>query len=119
MVLIPRSAPLDRWFWAAAAGGLLISPHTFGYDASLLLVPILKLICDTQAATPIRWIATTAVVPFPYFMTMLPMPYSAGPAVLISLRAKNGEQEHAGQPDCDTFPCSEFPGHDRLSPDFG
>ena len=85
VVLIPRSVPLERWFWAAVAGGLLVSPHTFEYDASLLLAPILKMVCKEQTAKPIRWIAATTLIPLPYFMTLLPMPLSAGPALLIGV----------------------------------
>ena len=85
VLLIPHDAPLDRWFWAAVCGGLLISPHTFEYDAALLLIPILTLLTNSTAAPPIRWIAATAVIPLPYFMTLLPKPLSAGPAILISL----------------------------------
>ena len=76
VLLLPKSASFDRWFWSAVCGGLLISPHPFGYDAALLLVPILKIVCDSNAAAPIRWIAATAVIP---------MPYSAGPAILMTL----------------------------------
>ena len=84
-VMIPAPAPLERWFWATIAGGLLISPHTFGYDMALLLAPILKMICDHNASLRLRAIAALAVIPFPYFMTLLPMPFSAGPAILLSL----------------------------------
>ena len=82
---IPRSAPLDRWFWAAVAGGLLISPHTFAYDVALLLAPILKTVCDSATPQGIRWIGICLLVPFVYFMSALPMPFSAGPAILVTL----------------------------------
>lgn len=85
VLLMPKTASMDRWFWGAIAGGLLISPHTFGYDVAYLLAPILKNVCDAGAAPALRWISALAVVPFPYFMTLLPMPFSAGPALLITV----------------------------------
>jgi hypothetical protein len=63
---------------------MLISPHTFEYDAALLFVPILKTLSDSSAATPLRAIAATAAIPLPYFMTLLPMPLSAGPAIVMA-----------------------------------
>ncbi|HEY3738297.1 MAG TPA: glycosyltransferase family 87 protein [Bryobacteraceae bacterium] len=82
---IPRTAPLDRWFWAAVCGSMLISPHTFAYDGALLLIPILKILADSSASPIVRGIAATAVIPLPYFMTLLPKPYSGAPALLIFL----------------------------------
>ena len=85
VVLMPKSAPLERWFWAAVAGGLLVSPHTFAYDVALLLIPILKIACDRNSSNWARAIVMVAVMPFPYFMTMLPAPFAAGPALLIAV----------------------------------
>jgi len=82
---IPKDAPLTQWFWAAICGGLLIPAHTYGYDASLLLMPILGILTDATASLPRRWIAGIGVIPFPYFMTLLPKPFAAGPAILVVL----------------------------------
>jgi len=85
VLLIPRNAPLDRWFWTAVCGSLLLSPHTFEYDVALLLIPIMRTLTDSQCATSLRFVAATAAIPLPYFMTLLPMPLSAGPALVITL----------------------------------
>ena len=85
LFLIPRNAPLDRWLWATVAAGLLITPHTFEYDVAFLIFPIMKTVMDPALARPLRWIAATAAIPIPYFMTLLPKPYSAAPALLIGL----------------------------------
>ena len=84
VLCIPRNAPFDRWFWATICGGLIISPHTFEYDAALLLLPILKVLANRQASGACRWIAATAIIPVPYLMTMLPKPFSATPALVIT-----------------------------------
>ena len=85
LAAIPKSAPLDRWFWAAIAGGLLVSPHTFAYDVALLLPAILKTLFDPKALAPARWIAIAAIIPFTYFLGSLPAPLPAGPALLVTL----------------------------------
>jgi hypothetical protein len=90
VVAIPRGAPLDRWFWAMIAGGVLISPHAFGYDASRLLAPILLILFEPGTGEQKRqrryrqWVAATAVIPLPYFLTLLPPPYAGLPALLIT-----------------------------------
>jgi alpha-1,2-mannosyltransferase len=80
---IPRTANLERWLFAAIGGSLLISPHTFEYDVALLLVPILKILADSAAPSLLRGVAATAAIPLPYFLTILPRPYSGTPALLI------------------------------------
>ena len=81
--LIPKSANLERWLFAAVCGGMLVSPHTFEYDGAMLLAPILKILADKTAAPLVRGIAATAAIPLPYFMPSFGKPYSGGPALLI------------------------------------
>lgn len=85
VVLIPRDAPFERWFPSTVIGGVLLSPHAYQYDAAFFLIPILSILADKQAAPLRRAIAATAAIPLPYFMTLLPKPYSAGTAIVCLL----------------------------------
>ena len=69
VLLACRRAPLWRWFSAAATGSLLISPHVYKYDATLLLLPILLVIFNSTSKFS-RIAAATAVIPIPYFLTV-------------------------------------------------
>ncbi|HLJ16162.1 MAG TPA: glycosyltransferase family 87 protein [Bryobacteraceae bacterium] len=75
-------APLWRWFSAAAIGSLLVSPHVYKYDATMLLLPILLAIF-WSASRFTRIVAATAVTPIPYLVALLGQPFAAIPAVLL------------------------------------
>ncbi|MGH9663856.1 MAG: glycosyltransferase family 87 protein, partial [Bryobacteraceae bacterium] len=75
-------APLWRWFSAAAVGSVLISPHAYKYDATMLLLPLLLAIFVSTAKST-RLIAATAVIPIPYLIAVLGPPFAALPAVLF------------------------------------
>lgn len=77
-----RRAPLWRWFSAAATGSLLISPHVYKYDATLLLLPILLVIFHSKSKFS-RIAAATAVIPIPYFLTVAGPPIAAIPALTL------------------------------------
>lgn len=77
-----RSAPLWRWFSAGAIGSVLISPHSYKYDATMLLLPVLLAIFESDSKFT-RYIAATAVIPIPYILALLGPPFAAIPAVLL------------------------------------
>ena len=81
-------APYWRSLAAAVAGSLLIAPHVFRYDASLLLLP-LWLVMFVSKSTFSRFAALALVVPIPYFIAIFGKPYGAVPplAILVFLVA--------------------------------
>jgi hypothetical protein len=91
-----RQAPLWRWFSAAATGSLLVSPHVYKYDATLLLLPILLVIFHSTSKFS-RIAAATAVIPIPYFLTVAGPPLAAVPALtlLVFLTALSRESYQA------------------------
>ncbi|HLJ16161.1 MAG TPA: glycosyltransferase family 87 protein [Bryobacteraceae bacterium] len=77
-------APLWRWFAAACTGTLLVAPHVYGYDTSILLLPLLLAIfCSTNRFTRIA--AATVAIPIPYMVAFFGPPYSAAPVLAIFL----------------------------------
>lgn len=75
-------APLWRWFSTAWTGSLLAAPHVYGYDATVLLLPVwLVIFCSTRPAT--RLAATAAAVPLFFFMSLAQSPWSAAPALVL------------------------------------
>lgn len=75
-------APLWRWWSATAAAGLLIVPHVYAYDASLLLLPLwLAIFSSTFKATRIT--AGIAAMPIPFMLTLADRPWSGGAALAI------------------------------------
>jgi hypothetical protein len=85
-VLALRPRPVEgipfNWFWAAAAGSLLVTPHCYVYDISLLLVPLLMLGFRTAVRSH-RILAIAALLPFPYLVLLLPKPWSVMPALIV------------------------------------
>ncbi|HLJ16164.1 MAG TPA: glycosyltransferase family 87 protein [Bryobacteraceae bacterium] len=75
-------APLWCWFSAAATGSLLISPHVYKYDATLLLLPVLLAIFYSGSKFT-RIAAATAVIPIPYLLTVAGPPIAAIPALTL------------------------------------
>jgi alpha-1,2-mannosyltransferase len=77
-------APLWRWWASTAFAGLLIVPHTYGYDASLLLLPFwLALFVNTDKT--LRIVATLASTPIPFLMTLADKPWSGAAALALTL----------------------------------
>jgi len=84
--LVVRSARFHqddwRWFWAAVAGSLLISPHTYPYDGAVLLIP--GLLAVFQGDTPtLRILGATILLPLLYGLNLAGPPYSALPGLAL------------------------------------
>ena len=77
-----RRGPMWRALGIASAGSLLISPHVFGYDAALLLLPI-WLVTSSAASKPSRYSALVLCVPFTFLFTLAPAPLRCIPAVAV------------------------------------
>lgn len=77
-----RGALLWQWFAAATAGSLLISPHVYKYDATLLLLPILLAIFQSKSKFT-RISAFVLAIPIPYLAALLGQPFAALPGVLL------------------------------------
>ncbi|MGA2373841.1 MAG: glycosyltransferase family 87 protein [Candidatus Korobacteraceae bacterium] len=70
-----RRAPVWRAICIASTGSLLISPHVFGYDAALLLLPIWLVMANFTSnlsrysalvlCAPVTFLSTLAIRPFP------------------------------------------------------
>jgi hypothetical protein len=85
-----RAAPLWRMFALTAGASLWIVPHVYGYDASLLLLPILLTIFRS-AAPASRIAATLLSTPVPFGFALAGRPWaiisSASVAVFLLLLA--------------------------------
>ena len=91
-------APYWRSLAAAVAGSLLIAPHVFRYDASLLLLP-LWLVMFVSKSTFSRFAALALVAPIPYFIAVFGKPFGAVPPLailvfLIALARENYSELH-------------------------
>lgn len=89
-----RAAPLWRLFALTAAASLWIVPHVYGYDASLLLLPILLTIF--RSAQPASRIAATLLsTPIPFGFALAGRPWaivsSVSSAGFLLLLASEGK----------------------------
>ena len=94
-----RRASANRAIGIAAAGSLLISPHVFGYDAALLLLPI-WLVTASSASKAARYSALALCVPYTFLLTLAHRPFACIPAValfvfFIALIAERPEQKES------------------------
>jgi hypothetical protein len=72
------------WFWGTIFAGVLMVPHSYEYDAALLLPPILLCIFDCPARA-LRLAAAAAVLPPAYFCTVFGPPWAIAPSLVLSL----------------------------------
>ena len=70
-----KNAPLWQTFAIAAAASLWIVPHVYGYDASLLLLPLLLTIYSSTSRTS-RIIATLLSTPVPFGFALAGKPWA-------------------------------------------
>lgn len=84
LLLMERQAAMDRWFWGAATASLLITPHTYEYDAAILLVPSLLLLMKSESK-PQRVIAALMVAPVPFMLTVFKSPWAIAPSLVTIL----------------------------------
>jgi len=75
-------APLWRWFAAATAGSLLAAPHVYGYDAAVLLAPILFAIHRAESKM-LRAAAMALALPCVFWLPAAGRPWAMGPGVAI------------------------------------
>lgn len=79
-----RGAPLWRTFAAGLTAGLLVVPHVYGYDATLLLLAVW--LTMAHAASPwTRRVCMLHAVPLTPLATLLGKPYAAIPAFVLLL----------------------------------
>jgi hypothetical protein len=70
-----RQAPLWRMFALTAAASLCIAPHVYGYDATLLLLPLwLTIFASTHPASRIS--ATLMATPLPFGFALADKPWA-------------------------------------------
>jgi hypothetical protein len=105
VALLPKPAAWQalpqHWFWSAAAGSILITPHAYSHDVAILLPAFL---CLVQPGTPkaARIVAMVAMTIVPYIIPMFGEPWSAMPslvmlAVLAAFTGRLPEAAPAGQ----------------------
>ncbi len=88
-------APTWRVFAATAVASLIIVPHVYGYDATLLLLPI-WLVIFKSTFFPARFTATMLATPIPFGMALAGKPYAitSSAALLIFLGFLAQERFH-------------------------
>ena len=79
-----RNAPRSRWWLATATAGLLLVPHVYGYDASLLLLPLWIAIFD-NIHKPLRIVATMVSTPIAFLVALADKPWSVTSALALLL----------------------------------
>jgi hypothetical protein len=68
-------APLWKMFAVTAVASLLVAPHVYGYDATLLLLPFLLTIFNSQL-TGAKIVATLLCTPLPFGFALAGKPYA-------------------------------------------
>jgi hypothetical protein len=68
-------APLWKMFAVTAVASLLVAPHVYGYDATLLLLPLLLTIFYSQLAST-KIAATLLCTPLPFGFALAGRPYA-------------------------------------------
>lgn len=71
-----------RWFWTAVTASMLVSPHTFIYDVSSLLVAGLLAVFSSEGKA-VRGTAMVMLIPLPYFMTVFRAPLAMIPSLVV------------------------------------
>jgi hypothetical protein len=75
LIFAVRNAPLYRMFVLAPLASLIIVPHVYGYDATMLTLPILLMIF--KAARPVSRIAATLFsTPLPFGFALAGKPWA-------------------------------------------
>ena len=83
VVVVSIGSEWWRGLAAAQAGTMLIAPHVFMYDSTLLLLP--ALLIYFYASTPqARIAATLFFVPIPYLVQMADKPWPIAPSLVVS-----------------------------------
>jgi Glycosyltransferase family 87 len=77
-----RKAPLWRALAIVSAASLLISPHVFAYDATMLLLPI-WLVIEHATRKVSRYAALLFAAPVAFFFTLAPLPLRCIPALAL------------------------------------
>ena len=79
-----RGAPLWRWLSVALVGSLLVPPHVYGYDASILLLPVWLALFSSKKLWA-RLMALALAAPPVFFLSMAGAPWSVLPALVLLL----------------------------------
>ncbi|MGH9557811.1 MAG: glycosyltransferase family 87 protein, partial [Bryobacteraceae bacterium] len=75
LIYAVRGAPLWKLFSITAAASMMVVPHVYGYDATLLLLPVLLTIF--HAARPVsRIFAAIFATPLPFGFTLADKPWA-------------------------------------------
>ena len=77
-----RRAPAWRAIAIAATASLLISPHAFGYDATMLLLPM-WLVLENSTQKVSRYAVLMLAAPITFFFTLADPPLRAIPALAL------------------------------------
>ncbi len=84
LVLAISNAPLWRWFSSALITGMLLAPHVYGYDATVLLL-VLWLVLFESRDLRSRIVAAVFATPLVPLATLAGTPWAAATAVMLLL----------------------------------
>ncbi|MGA2182178.1 MAG: glycosyltransferase family 87 protein [Bryobacteraceae bacterium] len=79
-----HDAPLWRWFSSALIAGMMLAPHTYGYDATVLLL-VLWLVLFESRDPRSRTIAAVFATPLVPLTTLAGPPWAATTALVLLL----------------------------------
>ena len=79
-----HNAPLWRWFSSALIAGMMLSPHTYGYDATVLLLVMWLVLFESRYPRS-RAIAAVFATPLVPLTTLAGPPWAATTALVLLL----------------------------------
>jgi len=79
-----QQAPLWRWMSGALIAGMMLSPHTYGYDATALLLVVWLVLFECHD-TKSRILAAVFAIPLVPGATLAGSPWAAIPAIVLLL----------------------------------
>jgi hypothetical protein len=79
-----HDAPLWRWFSSALIAGMLLAPHTYGYDATVLLLVLWLVLFESRDRLS-RIIAAVFATPLVPLTTLAGSPWAATTALVLLL----------------------------------
>ena len=81
-VAVLHNAPLWRWFSSALIAGMILAPHTYGYDATILLLALWLILFESHDVR-VRIAAALFATPLVPLAALAGPPWAATPAVVL------------------------------------
>jgi hypothetical protein len=84
LVVTVHDAPLWRWISGALIAGMVLAPHTYGYDATVLLLALWLILFESHDPRS-RTLAAVFATPLIPLTTLAGTPWAATTAIVLVL----------------------------------